>query len=208
VRATFLSASVLLTLALAGVSTARAQFVVPTSYSFSVAPNNHGGFSYPDTGGGELIDNTPGSLASFTFSTAPDGPFVGWYTVTPTITFQFSSAQTFSRIEIGTVQYPGASIGLPSTITVSGTPFNFTSGALTEDTRGSLILNGTFATDGTNTLTITFGSPVSSLEWLFLDEVRFTAIPEPAQTAALLSLATVSVLIVRRRKSRPSSLAA
>ena len=190
----------LLTLALTGGSIARAQFVVPTSYTFSIAPNSNAN-SYPDTGGGELIDTTLGlSFGNYT-SDSQAGAWTGWVNTVPTVSFQFGSAQTFSRIEVGTTRHDAAAVGLPSTITISGTTFNFTSGSMANDTRNWLVLDGTFSTTtGSNLLAIAFGSSTS--QWLMLDEVRFTAIPEPAAAAALIGAMLVGVTIVTRRRSR------
>ncbi len=200
-RPTIFSAAVFLALAFAVGSTARAQWVVPTSYSYSVAPNSNGNY-YPDSSGSELIDSTLG-LSFGNYSTESQaGAWTGWVNGTvPTISFQFDSAQTFSRIEIGTTRHDGAAVGLPSTITISGTTFNFTSGAMADDTRDWLVLEGTFfTTGGGNVLAVAFGSSYSS--WLMLDEVRFTAIPEPANVAALLGAALAGATIVIRRRPR------
>ena len=204
-RVSPLPAALLLALTLSGVHGVRAQTVVPFSYNFSISPNANGDFSYPD-GGSELTDSTLG-LAFSNYSKPSDAAaWVGWFNAdhVPTINFQFDSSQTFSRIMIGTARYDSAAIGLPSSVTISGTTFEISSTYFGEstDARGWLVLDGTFPTtfvSDISTISIQFGSSYS--QWLMFDEVQFSTIPEPATTAAATgALLLGATLALRRRR--------
>lgn len=213
VRPPILPAALLVLLAFAGATGARAQFVVPTGYSYGAVPPSTSGPNgasniYPDSGG-ELTNGVTGiSFSNYTDEIAA-AVWTGWANVSPTISFQFATMQTFSRIEVGAARLDSSGIGALTSVTLAGT--TFTSGiVITDDGREWLVFDQSFSTTlvgGIPTLTLTL-TTTSPSQWIMLDEVRFTAIPEPAETVALLSLAAASVLIVRRRKSRPTSLAA
>lgn len=199
-RNPFVPLAALLAVGFVATSDARAQFVTPTGYSFSIAPNSNGNY-YPDSGG-ELTDGVLGLSFSHYANEFAATAWTGWVnTAGPTISFQFSSAQSFSRIEIGTTRHDGASVGLPATVTITGTAYNFSSGTLANDTRDWLVFDGTFGTSFVNdipTLSIAFGA--SYLQWLMVDEVRFTAVPEPGASAAIIGAALACVAVVMRRR--------
>lgn len=199
-RPPLLPAAFLLTLALASVTAARAQFVTPTGYTFTPAPNANGGFTYPDSGG-RLTDGATG-LTFNNYTVPADAPvWVGWFNVSPTISFQFATAQTFSRIEIGTTRSDAAGIFVLTGATVAGS--TFTSGITLSDlTRDWLVFDQNFSTTdvgGIPTITI---SLTSGSQWIMLDEVRFSAIPEPADTAIVISLVALGALVLARQRSR------
>jgi hypothetical protein len=197
VRTTFPHAALLLTLALIGASSSRAQFVVPISYSFSVAPNSDGN-SYPDSGN-ELTDGVLSLNFNNYHSPAEAAAVTGWIGLAPSITFQFAAAQTFSRIEVGTSRWVVAGVVLPPSVTIAGSTFNLNVTALDpfpENTRGWLVFDGNFNTTIGSVLTIDFGN---SGNWLMLDEVRFTAIAEPSTCAALFGLTALGFAGYRRR---------
>jgi hypothetical protein len=179
--------------------TARAQLVMPTSYAYATAPNP----LYPDSGG-ELTDGIPG-LSFSNYSAPPQaGPWTGWSNSTTAIEFRFSSAQVFSQIEVGTTRHDGASVGVPGDIVVAGTTFSFTNGNMVNNTRGWLALPGPFTTTlvgGVDTLTLNFG--LANSQWLMLDEVQFTAIPEPVH-GILFAALVAGTWTLRRRQTRVS----
>jgi hypothetical protein len=183
-------------LALAGLGTVgRAQVIVPVGYSYSLAPSS----AYPD-GGGELTDDVLGLSFSHYSEAAEAVAWSGWRFTGPSIDFQFGAPQTFSRIEIGTARHDAAGVALPFSVTAAGTLFNFSNSDLGNDVRDWLVIDGTFATTlvgGVPTLTVGFGNPQA--EWLMLDEVRFTAIPEPTGAAAVAAAAAVLFALRRRR---------
>lgn len=205
-RPTIPHALVLLALAFVGVSSSRAQFVSPTSYSFSVQPNNVSGNYYPDSGN-ELKD---GALGTTWSSVGNYDVWTGWHNTgpAPSLTFQFATAQTFTRIELGAISYSAAAIGLPRSVAIGGGgATNLAGNELTDDTRGWLVFDGSFSTALNGTLTIDLGTSYS--QWIMLDEVRFTsAIPEPAESALLVSLLAVGAFVAARKMNRRSANAA
>lgn len=198
--------ALLVVLALGVASAARAQFVVPSSYSYGVAPSTTGPSGptniYPDSGG-ELTDGLLGQSWSHYANELEAVVWTGWANVTPSISFRFPSSQTFSRIEIGTVRENGAAIGALTSVTIAGT--TFTSGvALTDGTRDWLVFDQSFSAtlvglDPTLTISLTTTMPS---QWIMIDEVRFTAIPEPAESALLVSLLTISAPVVTKKANR------
>jgi hypothetical protein len=173
---------------------ASAQFTQPVSYGSSASPSTY----YPDSTGQELTDGVLG-LDFTAYNSPPEASvWTGWDNVSPDITFEFGAPTTFSRIEIGTNRHVGAGNGLVQSITVSGNTFNFAATDLPNDTRGWLVLDGTFATNGAGSLTLAFGPHYS--QWFFLDEVRFTAVPEPADTAAIFGVVLIGVTMAVRRR--------
>ena len=129
--------------------------------------------------------------------------WTGWANATPSISFQFSTSQTFSRIEIGTVRADGQGINALTSVTIAGVTFS--SGVvITDGTRDWLIFDQSFSTslvglDPTLTISLTT-SPVT--HWIMLDEVRFTAISEPAEFTLLVSLLAVGGLVTIRQVNR------
>ena len=101
---------------------------------------------------------------------------------------------------MGTNRRGSAGNGLVESIAISGNTFNFAADAMPDNTRDWLVLDGAFVTDGTGALTLDFGPHYT--EWFFLDEVRFTAVPEPADMAAIVGAILISVTMVIRRRGR------
>lgn len=177
-----------------------AQTILPTGYTFTVSPSA----PYPDSGN-ELTDANPG-LSFSHYNDAPDAiPWVGWQNAAPTVAFQFSADQTFSRIEIGTTRHNGASVGLPTSVTTTSLTFNFGADDFADNFRGWLVLDGAFSTTlvgGIPTLTMDFGG--AHAQWLMLDEIRFTAVPEPAHFASVLSAILLGgAVALRRHRAKP-----
>ncbi len=181
----------------------RAQFVTPTSYTFNQAPTADGDFSYPDSGE-ELIDGATGVSFDHYADPSEAGVWTGWFRSTPSINFQFSSPQTFSRIEIGTTRKDSSGIGVLSGVDLNGT--SFTTGiSLADNTRDWLTFDGAFSTTdvgGVDTFTL---SLTTASDWIMLDEVRFTAIPEPAEISLLCSLVAAGVFVGWRKRNPAAS---
>jgi hypothetical protein len=177
-----------------------AQFVQPLSYSALVGAHP----VYPDSGDVELTDGVTG-LDFSAYSNASEAyDWSGWrYSGPATVTFQFGSAMSFSRIEVGVDRHSGAGNELVDSITVSGNTFNFAASTIPDNTRDWLVLDGTLATDGSGALNLDFGSNYG--EWFFMDEIRFTAIPEPAGTTAIIGAVLAGAIAVVRRRSTRSS---
>jgi len=202
-----------LCLALIGAAVSRAQFVTPTSYDYGSTPPSTTGPSgptniYPDAGH-ELTDGVLGLSFNHYANELEADVWTGWANVAPTISFQFTTMQTFSRVEIGTNRMDGNGIPALASVTIAGSPFT-TGVALPDVTRDWLAFDGSFSTSlvgGVPTLTLSLTSTAPA-QWIMLDEVRFTsAIPEPAESVLLIALLGATALIVRRRKFPPSNFA-
>ena len=182
-------------LALVCATGAHAQFVVPTGYTYNAGPSSY----YPDDTGMDLSNGTTGIPFSNPFNAEQLAAWTGWDNSNPSINFQFATPQVFSRVEIGTTRWDAAGVGPLSSAAVEG--FNFVSGvALANGDRDWVVLDGAFATTTVGGVPTLMISMVRTAQWTMLDEVRFTAIPEPAQTAAVLGALMLGVaLIVRRR---------
>ena len=89
-------------------------------------------------------------------------------------------------------------------MTLAGSAFT-TGIAIADGTRNWLVFDQNFSTTlvgGIPTLTISLTTTLPS-QWIMLDEVRFTAIPEPAHAGLLISVLAVGTLFfIRRTKGR------
>lgn len=170
-------------------SSSRAQVVPPIGYSFSISAHS----DYPDSSQ-ELTNAVLGQSFGHYSEPPQAGPWVGWRNTVPSITFHFTAPQTFLLIEIGTTRHVAAGVGLPGTIRIAGQEFHFAPTTFGDDVRDWLVLEGPFSTvvDGSvSALTIEFDDP--SAEWLMLDEIRFSAVPEPSSVALIAGLVALAI---------------
>ena len=135
--------------------------IVPVSYTYDIQPSP----TYPDASNNELID---GIIAGhFWFSTDNQDywrPWVGWGSVSPTITFNFGQVVSISKVSIYCQGDRAGGIYLPASVTIAGTTF----------TVGDLGINGWQHFSGLwsgSTLAIKL-SYFSG--WIFVSEVTFT----------------------------------
>ena len=165
----------------------QASLIIPSSYSFDIAPNNVGPY-YPDSGG-ELTDGLFGPGIYFNNPT----PWAGWRQVNPTITFSFASAVSIGTVSIDFDRYQFHGIYLPTSVVIGSTTFNLTGTELGDGTRGPLTFNGSWSV---TSLAVTLNHRI---EWTFADEVQFETTPEP--TPAALLLGSGAMLLLRRRRA-------
>lgn len=218
----------LVSCALITASAAQAVSVKPTDYS--MVNGNTGSYwyfddSYSGTGNkqqsGALLSGGTGDLTDGVIAAqnwqhveapaGPYGPYVGWLSRNPTITFNF--AQTFDFVS-ATFHLDDANgyggVSLPSSISIdyAGAPAPLTE-AVT-DPVGSAPLAHDFDLSGvtTNSLVVTLNRKNS---WVFLSEVEFdvrsnrtpgntSAVPLPAP--ALLLVGAIGGLGLLRRRGR------
>ena len=189
-------------------SAARAQFIVPNSYTSTPGQGTAqgGGFNYFDDGGVQLTDNILGvNDFAANLGNGPAQEWVGWLTVDPAMSFNFSAPVNITQVQIGFNRNQGSGIFLPSTVTINGTPFSLAGTELADNTRGFLNFNTNFT--GTS-LGVSLADS-STGRWIFVDEVRFvgaavTAAPEPgtfALTGIGLLLGGGAFAARRRRKA-------
>ena len=137
-------------------------YIIPTSYSYSVQPSS----IYPDTGSVELVDGVIAGKYFYIGGNLYFPPWVGWPVGSnPIITFSFALSVTVSKVSIHFQGDYTGGIALPSGLNIGQTHFDV----------GDLNINGWQVFNGQwtgSTLTIAFTNQPSS--WLFISEVMFT----------------------------------
>ena len=167
-----------------------------------MTPGESGSFNYIDDGGVQLTDGFTGAdNYGANLGNGNSYEWVGWTVANPTAVFQFGSPVTITSLSIGFNRTNGASIALPPTVTVNGTPFSVAANAISDNTRGFLNFSGSW-TGSSLTLNL---SDASVESWIFVDEVQFdgrtengSQIPEPG-TFVLLG---AGLALVALRKLR------
>lgn len=207
----FVLAAMLCAIALPGL----AATVVPETYSmqngetgsfqywdqsYSGSGNPSGSLSLLSGGTGDLTDGII-ATGNWNVDEAPagNGPYVGWVSINPVISFFFDAVYTFNSITFHFDDANGiGGVRPPSSVSVNGL-----NGAVTDPSSGApfaftLDLSGLAPTD---TLAATiFRAPGS---WLFLSEVTFdaqvSAVPLPAGLP-LLAGALFGLGMMRRKR--------
>jgi hypothetical protein len=164
-----------------------------TVTSYTLTPGEVGSFSYIDNGGVQLTDGILGvDNWGANLGNGSAYEWVAWAVANPTAVFQFGGPVTVSSVSIGFNRNNNASIHLPSTVTVNGTPFSVDGNAIPDNTRGFLSFAGSW-TGSSLTLNLSDASRDPTGEsWIFVDEVRFT--PEPG-TFVLLGIGLALVAL-------------
>lgn len=122
--------------------------------------------------------------------------WVGWRTVNPTFTFDFARVVTLDKVFIDFDRDEGYGlINLPTFVNIGGTTFTLAGNELADKTRGTLEFEGSWTG---SSLTIDF---TRSSDWVFVDEMKFQAVPEPAGYALAAGLGLTVFGICRRCKS-------
>lgn len=195
-------AALALTLIAAG--TAGAQ-IAPTSYD--MLNGEAGSFTYYDetyTGSGNpnaslssltngLGDLTNGIVATSNWNnveTVPNGPYVGWVSIDPTITFRFAAPTEFETVRIHFDDSGGfGGVRSPASVVINGNSFN----VAPLDPPGTLPFFADFDVSGlnlnTDTLTIQLvrqdASWVFTSEFTFMEAAASVAAPEPGSLALM-----------------------
>jgi hypothetical protein len=180
-----------------------AQLVVPAGYSITTPEGTAQGgtYDYFDDTGTQLTDGVFGGNLWYDDLDGP-GPhgnayeWVAWVAVEPSLTFNFSKPVSIQSVTIGFSRGSGGGVYLPANVTIAGQPFSLTGNEFADDLRQDLTFTLTSPFVGTD-LTIDL-SDGNAGAWIFLDEVQFTAVPEPA-SVWLAGLAGVAVIGWRRR---------
>lgn len=190
----------ILSLCLTGVlsSSALGATIIPTSYTATPGQGTAQGGSwdyFDDTGsqltdGGFGVDDWTANLGN-----GPAYEWVGWRTVDPSFTFNFASTVTVDKVFIDFERAQGAGIYLPTTVTIGGTTFTLTGNELPNQTRGTLEFDGSWTGSS-------LSMDMTRSLWLFVDEVQFNAVPEPAGFALVAGLGLVGFALCRRRSTR------
>lgn len=143
---------------------------------------------------GGLGDLTDGVIASDNWFNQPS-LYVGWNTITPTITFRFAQAYTFDYLLLyvddsngnGGVSTPGS-----VDLLVNGSVSTFQLG---ESDGGAPVFYSIPVSATTDTIAITLYD--GEAQWVFLSEVTFFAVPGPGAAGLL---AAGGLMVVRRRR--------
>lgn len=180
-----------------------AQTITPSGYTISgsTPPQgtaNGGTYNYFDDGGTQLTDGIRGVndwTADLGHGNAQE--WVAWLTTDPSITFTFSSTVSIQSVKLGLARAElNGGIYLPSSVTIGSQTFSLTGNEFADTTRFDMLFTLSTPFVG-NALTLTL-SDTNTSRWIFLDEVQFTAVPEP-NAAWLVALAGGAGLWLRRR---------
>lgn len=182
-----------------------AQFIVPSSYTATAGQGTlqGGSYDYFDDTGSQLTDGVfGGNIWSADLGSGNAREWVAWITVEPTLTFNFSTSVSISAVTLGLSHGVSGGVYIPTSVTIGSETFALTGSEFGDNLRQDLTF--TLATPFVgNQLTIGLsdGDPG---RWIFLDEVRFTAVPEP--TAGWLVLPVgLAALWLRRQRNQDSA---
>ncbi len=184
---------------------ATAGIIVPASYTATTGQGwaEGGTWNYFDDTGVQLTDGIYGVdnwTANLGYGNAQE--WVGWITVNPTLTFAFNSPVTVNKVSIDFARAePGAGIYLPTQVTIGGVAFALSGAELADQTRGTLEFVGSWTGNSLSVEITTRGR-----NWVFVDEVQFSAVPEPAHWAGASGLGLVVFCLHRRwrmQRNRP-----
>jgi len=154
---------------------------------------------------GGLGDLTNGIIATNNWgvdeATAGPGPYVGWNSITPVITFYFNNIVSIDKIRVHADHSNGnGGVSLPGSIRVQSTGFDqtFTVSNTTGDYAPRWIdLNG-FLLSNIQNVSITINDGAGS--WVFISEVAFEgSVPEPASWV-IFSISIGLFLLSKRKR--------
>jgi len=196
-------------------TTASATLISPTSYD--LLNGNSGSYNYWDDSydgngnnqvngaalSGGTGDLTDGIIATQNWNLVeaprgPNGPYVGWVNINPTINFHFGSVVDVSSITIYTDDSNGTGgVSAPLSVTINGTNFSITD----PTTSDPLVLTFDNLAINASDIDITFYRRNS---WVFVSEISFddattTAVPIPA-TAWLFGSGLIGLVSISKRK--------
>ena len=199
--------------------------VVPIRYAMLNGDgNSHGGtFNYWDLAyngtGATNVDGAPlsggtgdltdGIVAASTWNNvengAGTGPYVGWTSagvIDPSITFDFSGSPTITSIAVHMDNSNFGGVYAPTAILIDGTPVAFTPPA--DGTVGFATISGLNLTGSSHTLQFLTQRGPDGQTWVFLSEVDFFAVPEPATWAMMIGGIGLAGGMARRRRATPA----
>lgn len=144
---------------------------------------------------GGLGDLTDGVIATQFWFSNP-GPYVGWNTIVPVITFHFDQVIDFGDIVFHFEDSNGfGGVAPPSQVRIEGS--STTLDAFVTDPADGAPFGFTFDAHGitSDTLVVTLFDGAGN--WVFLSEVEFFAVPSPG--AGVLAIALAGFGVRRRR---------
>jgi hypothetical protein len=184
-----------------------------TASSYDMLNGNTGSYNYWDDSyngaGNNMLDGasltggtgdlTDGIIAAQSWQhvespLGPQGPYVGWTGIDPTITFEFALGTIINSVTIHVDDSGIGGVGAPLSATVNGDVFAIT------DPAGTDPFSATFSGNWSGPLALTLQASGS---WIFMSEVTFEdtsqSVPEP-DALALVVLGLIAGGLVRRKR--------
>jgi len=177
------------------------------SYNYWDANYNGSGNATQDGLSGSTLSGGTGALTDGVIATDPwylvsnqagTGQYVGWVTMSPTITFHFASNVTINDIELHVDNSHVGGVTAPDAVVVDGTSYANPSWA-TASAPQTITLSGLAITG--NSVVVTLSDPTY---WVFLSEIEFNGaagvVPEPGSLALILGGLGLFAIRARRRR--------
>lgn len=171
-------------------SSSMAAALAPTGYSYITAPTTSGPYTYLDSGN-ELLDGfiMTNGWGNSVMTVDNAGPYVGWNTSNPQITFYFSNTVNLDSLTLFADDANGvAGVFIPNSVDISMGGVTLSNLAITNPPEANPVaLN--FSNLGLSGTSLTL-NVVGSGQWTMLSEVQFfgtSTVPIPSTIYLILA---------------------